>query len=72
MVVHLYKSVKREKGQVKETCDDIIYKIIEKKKDLVQAAESALRKVSIDHFLIRKMYSNKTFSPPPSPKSVHS
>ena len=72
VVVHLYLVTKSATSQVQETCDDFIYKLIERKKTLVKAAESALRKVSIDHFLFRKMYSNKEFASPPEPNSAAS
>lgn len=65
--VHIYKIVPRKNGQIEQTCDQIIYDdIIEKKKKMVELGEKALKKVAIDHYLFRNMYSKNQL---PSPKS---
>ncbi len=69
VLVHIYKIMPRKYGLVAQTCDQVIYDIIiPKKKKLVQAGENALKKVAIDHYLFRKMYSNEKFV---SPKTTH-
>ena len=68
VVVHIYKSVPRKDGLVKETCDQVIYDdIIERKKKLIKAGESALKKVAIDHYLFRNMYSVVKMKTPQTP-----
>ena len=58
--IHIYKMIPRIGGKTKLTCDEIIYdRIIPKKERLIRAGESALRKVSIDHYLYRELYSPK-------------
>jgi hypothetical protein len=57
VVVHIYKLVHDERGLVAETCDEVIYdKIIPRKYKVIEAAEKALKKVAIDHYLFRNMY----------------
>lgn len=60
VIVHIYKSVPRKENPiVKVTCDQEIYdSIIPRKEQVIKAAEKALKKVAIDHFLFRKMYMN--------------
>ncbi len=68
VVVNIYKSKAIPRGLVERTCDDIIYDdIIPKKTKLVKAAESALKKVAIDHYLFRNMYSVAKLKTPQSP-----
>lgn len=65
VIVDIYKLVPRPKGLVSETCDQVIYdNIIVKKQNLIAAAESALRKVAIDHYLFRNLYSLKKLPSP--------
>ena len=57
VVVHIYKSINRPDGEVAETCDMLIYDTIIPKKDhLIKMGEKALKRVSIDYFLFRKMH----------------
>ena len=57
VIIHVYKMMPRNGGKVMKTCDQIIYDdIIPKKEKMVKAGESALRKVSIDHYLYRNLY----------------
>jgi hypothetical protein len=65
--VHVYKLV-APKGWVYElTADQEIYDgIIPRKAALVREGEAALKKVAIDYYLFREMYTDKT--PPPPPK----
>ena len=59
VVIHVYKMIPRTGGLTKMTCDQIIYDIIIPKKALlVKAGESALKKVSLDHYLFRELYSH--------------
>lgn len=68
VTVNIYKSVPRKNGLVQETCDQVIYDtIIEKKKKLIKAGETSLKKVAIDHYLFRNMYSNVKHKSPQSP-----
>jgi hypothetical protein len=71
VTVHLYKSMPRPKGILPITCDQRIYDfIIEEKKRMVQAGESALKKVAIDHYLFRDMYAPEgTIHKPPKSTS---
>ncbi len=70
VVVDIYKSKPRPRGLVEKTCDEIIYDdIIPRKTKLVKAAENALKKVAIDHYLFRNMYSNSKLKTPDSSKS---
>lgn len=58
VVVDIYKSMPRKGGDVQETCDQVIYdEIIQRKKKLIRSGEAALKKVAIDHYLFRNMYS---------------
>ena len=71
VIVHLYKSTPYPAGNVTETSDEIMYRLIKKKDDKVKNGESALKKVAIDHFLFRNMYlPSRKRSPPPSSRSV--
>jgi len=56
--VHIYKITKMPRGgTVSETCDEYIYDtVIPKKQELIAAAETAMKKVAIDHYLFRNMY----------------
>lgn len=57
VVVHMYKSVPRNKGLVQQTCDQKIYDfIMPHKASLVKAGEAALKKVAIDYYLFRDLY----------------
>jgi hypothetical protein len=67
VVVNIYKSMPIKGGDVTMTCDQMIYDhIIEKKKKVIQAGESALKKVALDHYLFRNMYMNTA---QPAPKA---
>lgn len=60
VVVNYYKIMPRKGGLVPETCDQLIYDtIIEKKKKFVMAAEKALKKIAIDHYLFRGLYAKQ-------------
>lgn len=66
VIVDIYKLVPRD-GLVEETCDQKIYDdIIPKKHKKIKAAESALRKVAIDHYLFRNLYVGKKLDSPKS------
>lgn len=68
VIVHLYKIVPRKGGLVQMTCDEFIYEeLIPRKEKLVKAAEKALQKVAIDHYLFRRMTED---DPEPTPESV--
>lgn len=70
VIVHIYKIMPRNNGQVTQTCDQTIYdEIIPKKAKLVQAAERALQKVAIDHYLFRGM-THENWELPKSPIGV--
>lgn len=65
--IHLYKIVPRKGGHVQMTCDQFIYDdLIPRKAKLVKAAENALKKVAIDHYLFRRMTHSVVNSPSPS------
>jgi len=67
VIINIYKLVPREGGFVNQTCDQTIYDdIIPRKHKLIKAAESALRKVSIDHYLFRNLYVGKKLVSPKS------
>jgi len=75
VIIHVFKMIPREGGKTKKTCDQIIYDvIIPKKALLVKAGESALKKVSLDHYLFRELYPHskngdqKADNSPSSPK----
>lgn len=79
VTIHHYKSIPMngDEGQVTQTADQRIYdQIIPEKQRLVRMAENALKKVSIDYFLFRKMYgdfhgiSPATPNTSPSPISI--
>lgn len=57
--VHVYMLRPRPGGFVEESPDEILDRIMLRKKDLVEAGESALKKVAIDYFLFRKMYNDE-------------
>jgi len=65
--VHTYKLVPSKVSEYSITADQFLYdKVIPHKLEMVQFAEEALRKVSIDYFLFRKLYEgNHAPSPPP-------
>jgi len=69
VVIHMYKSTARPKGDVKETCDMRIYEIvIPGKYEEVAKAEDALQRVAMDYYLFRKMYrTSPTTSPTGTP-----
>ena len=68
VVVNIYKSVPRPGGLVAMTADQEVYdRIIPKKQELIQAAESALKKVAIDYFLFRNLYHQKNRPAPKLP-----
>jgi hypothetical protein len=65
VIIHLYKSIPNNNGNVLQTCDEIIYdEIIVKKYETVQMGEAALKKVAIDHYLFRKMYATNAVNTP--------
>jgi hypothetical protein len=65
VTVHVYMCVPRKGGLVTQTCDQMIYdRIIPHKQKRIAAAESALKKVAIDHYLFRNMYSEKPHGRP--------
>lgn len=74
--VHYYKSIPKSQNPIiMQTADQKIYDdIIPKKKELIESAEAALKKVSIDYYLFRKMYgdyvSPTTPSVEPSPITI--
>jgi (p)ppGpp synthase/HD superfamily hydrolase len=62
-----------KKYLVTETCDQKIYdEIIPKKHQLIRAGEKLLRKVAIDNYLFRNLYSMKKLPSPKSSDSEHS
>jgi hypothetical protein len=68
VVVHIYKSVPRVGGLVVLTADqELLDHIIPSKEKIITAAESALKKVSIDYYLFRRMYRKEPLSKLPSP-----
>lgn len=68
VTINIYKLIPRIKGLVKITSDQTIYDdIIPRKKKLVEAGEAALKKVAIDHYLFRNLYSVKPLPNPISP-----
>lgn len=72
VIFHIYKLIPLENGKVEKTSDQIIYdEIIPKKEQDVVLGEKALRKVSIDHYLFKKIYNKKVLLKPiiNSPKS---
>lgn len=64
VTVDIYKSVPRSGGAVTRTCDEVIYEeIIPMKEKTIRAGEAALKKVAIDHYLFRDMYSENEKKP---------
>lgn len=71
VTTHIYKLTPRAGGVIEETADQLIYdKIIPRKEQFVKAGEDALKKVAIDYYLFRRMYSKTKESrvPPPPPR----
>lgn len=64
VIIDIYQLIPRLKGELIETPDQIIYNIIEKKKVSVIKGENALKKVSIDYHLFKKIYSTLPTSSP--------
>jgi len=63
VVFHIYKLLPREDGKVEKTSDQIIYDEIIPNKELdVALGEKALKKVSIDHYLFKKVYNKQTIA----------
>ena len=55
--LHIYKSMPRKNGIIKNTCDQEIYdKVIPSKEKEVRNGEKFLKKIAIDHFLFRNLY----------------
>lgn len=69
VIIDIYQLIPRLKGELIETPDQKIYNIIEKKKESVIKGENALKKVSIDYHLFKKIYSTLPTSSPLSSKS---
>jgi len=51
VVIHNYISIANKDGEIKETCDVKIYKIIINKFKIVKKLEEILKKISIDYYL---------------------
>jgi hypothetical protein len=65
VIINIYKLMPREKGEVIKTSDQLIYDdIIVKKQILIKAAESALKKVAIDYYLFRNLYTETKLPSP--------
>jgi hypothetical protein len=68
--INIYKAMPRPDGLVAETADQRIYDIIiPKKYAFVLQGENALKNVSMDYHLFKKMYRKKDTRTPVSPKS---
>lgn len=68
VTVHIYKLIPIKNSNITETADQVIYdEIIPRKHKLIIAGESSLKKVAIDHYLFRNLYSVKKLKNPKSP-----
>ena len=74
VVIHTYKSIpKTIEPKIEMTCDMIIYdKIIPAKYERVSQAEEALKRVSLDYHLFKKIYRQEPVSRPPTPSAANS
>lgn len=60
VTVHIYKLVPMDGGDVQRTADQQIYDdIIPRKQRRIEAAERALKKVSLDYHLFRRLHQNR-------------
>ena len=68
VVIHNYISIPNKKGEIKETCDVKIYKIIINKFKIVKKLEEILKSISIDYYLQSRKTPSKSSSLSLSPK----